>query len=194
MIGVFINNEVDKKSLKRLLDKTLGDKISWFESIEAFSNAEMDIIITDQTNNIKSNAPVISFNTDGPSGIALPCRPSDLLFKINALLSAKSTAQETTISLGVYQFFPFEFLLKKEDLTEIILTEKERDILLFLHKSKVQVSRDDLLQAVWGYGDAIETHTLETHIYRLRQKIETDPSTPQFLMTDDVGYYLHPNL
>ncbi len=70
------------------------------------------------------------------------------------------------------------------------LTEKEAEILTYLHTQKGKtVSRKDLLSAVWNYAEGVETHTLETHIYRLRQKIEKDTSNPQILITDGDGYY-----
>ncbi len=71
------------------------------------------------------------------------------------------------------------------------LTEKEVSILVYLHQHKGKcVTRDELLQAVWQYVEGVETHTLETHIYRLRQKIESDPSRPLILVTDGSGYRL----
>ncbi len=77
---------------------------------------------------------------------------------------------------------------------EVRLTEKEKEILVFLHKHTGQsVSRENLLHAVWGYAKDIETHTLETHIYRLRQKIENDSAEPEILLTTETGYILKVN-
>lgn len=71
------------------------------------------------------------------------------------------------------------------------LTEKEVAILKILHAADGQsVSREVLLDLVWGYADGVETHTLETHIYRLRQKIEDDPAGPSILLTGETGYQL----
>ncbi len=60
----------------------------------------------------------------------------------------------------------------------IRLTEKETAVLKFLYRSDTAVNRQMLMHEVWGYNSAVTTHTLETHIYRLRQKIEADPPTP----------------
>ncbi len=73
------------------------------------------------------------------------------------------------------------------------LTEKETAILTFLHENKNRtVARQELLDAVWGYAEGVETHTLETHIYRLRQKIEKDAANPKILLTEENGYRLSP--
>jgi len=70
-------------------------------------------------------------------------------------------------------------------------TEKENKILIFLAKFKGGVvSREYLLKELWRYHQEVETHTLETHIYRLRQKIEEDPLKPQVLKTHEGGYSL----
>ena len=77
--------------------------------------------------------------------------------------------------------------------TVVTLTEKERDILLRLHREKGRVlERKVLLEDIWGYASAIETHTLETHIYRLRQKIEQEPANAELLVTEGGGYKLVP--
>ena len=76
--------------------------------------------------------------------------------------------------IGPYTFHPSAKLLQAEG-RKVRLTEKETNILKFLHASAGTVPRDILLHEVWGYGPAVATHTLETHIYRLRKKIEEDP-------------------
>jgi len=73
----------------------------------------------------------------------------------------------------------------------IRLTEKEVALLVILHKAQGEpISREDMLNDVWQYADGVETHTLETHIYRLRQKIEKDPANPDIIQINDRGYFL----
>ena len=76
---------------------------------------------------------------------------------------------------------------------KVRLTEKETAILRFLYRAgQLPVSRETLLQEVWGYNSGVTTHTLETHIYRLRQKIEKDAASPEILVTEAGGYKLVP--
>ena len=74
----------------------------------------------------------------------------------------------------------------------IHLTEKETAILRYLYRAGETVPRETLLQEVWGYNSGVTTHTLETHIYRLRQKIEKDAAAPAILVTEAGGYKLVP--
>lgn len=95
------------------------------------------------------------------------------------------------ISLSGCRFIIRDLLWEKPDGTSIRLTEKERDLLMVLYCAEGrQASRDDLLAQVWGYRADLETHTLETHIYRLRQKIEANADTPMILLTIPNGYKL----
>ncbi len=95
-----------------------------------------------------------------------------------------------TIKIGQWTLDPTYMTLTSEK-NEIRLTEKERDILVFLSaQNGVPVLRDQLLKTIWEYAQNVETHTLETHIYRLRQKIEIDPANPQILITNEYGYIL----
>lgn len=95
-----------------------------------------------------------------------------------------------------FAFGPFSLdtrarLLKRENAEAITLTDREIDILCHLYEGgEAGVSREVLLQNVWGYREDLETHTLETHIYRLRQKIEDDPGNPKILLTTESGYCL----
>ena len=91
--------------------------------------------------------------------------------------------------IGPYTFHPSAKLLQVDG-RKVRLTEKETNILKFLHASSGTVPRDILLHEVWGYSPAVATHTLETHIYRLRKKIEQDPANAQILLTEGGGYRL----
>lgn len=99
--------------------------------------------------------------------------------------------QSNPIYIGSYILKPNEKVLQKQN-SQTRLTDKEFDIIHTLYKANPnKIPRDELLHTIWGYGDGIETHTLETHIYRLRQKIEENPQKPNFLKTDDDGYFLN---
>ncbi len=82
-------------------------------------------------------------------------------------------------------------LIHNEAKKKIHLTELETSILKYLYRSGANVvGRDILLGEVWGYSAGVTTHTLETHVYRLRQKIESDPFDPKILITKPGGYQL----
>ena len=84
-------------------------------------------------------------------------------------------------------------LVDKKANKKIRLTEKETAILKYLYRAEQRaVGRETLLGEVWGYNAGVTTHTLETHVYRLRQKIEKDPAKAQILITDAGGYKLVP--
>jgi DNA-binding response OmpR family regulator len=114
-------------------------------------------------------------------------------FRVGALLDAAAVVVDAA---GERAFGPFtlvvaDAVLRRGDGDVLRLTEKERDILVALHESGAAgMDRQGLLDAVWGYAADVETHTLETHIYRLRQKIEGDPGKPVLLVTEGNGYRL----
>ncbi|MEL0438951.1 response regulator transcription factor [Phycobacter sp. K97] len=114
-----------------------------------------------------------------------------LLARIRAQLRTHEQSEDAVFGLGPYTFKPAMKLLETEDNRKIRLTEKETNILKFLYRSNDGVvARDVLLHEVWGYNAGVTTHTLETHIYRLRQKIEPDPSNARILVTESGGYRL----
>lgn len=121
--------------------------------------------------------------------IAKPFRFSALLARLHALNNHHASSDSAAVKIGPYTFHPSAKLLQADG-RKVRLTEKETNILKFLHASAGTVPRDILLHEVWGYGPAVATHTLETHIYRLRKKIEQDPARAQILLTEGGGYRL----
>lgn len=118
-----------------------------------------------------------------------------LPFRLGRVLDdlRRGEGSDKTISLGArWVLLPALSALRCSDTgEEFRLTEKERDILVLLdrHRGAV-VERKALLDSVWGYAEGVETHTLETHIHRLRRKIESDPTAPEILCTEESGYRL----
>ncbi len=120
-----------------------------------------------------------------------PFRFAVLLARIRAHLRQHEMSEDATFQIGSYMFHPGAKLLMAGGGEKLRLTEKETAILQYLNRAKgAVVSREELLREVWGYNANVTTHTLETHIYRLRQKIETDPANAQLLVTDAGGYRL----
>ena len=114
-----------------------------------------------------------------------------LLARIRAQLRTHEQSEDAVFTLGPYTFQPAQKMLLTEDDKKIRLTEKETNILKFLYRSTDGVvAREVLLHEVWGYNAGVTTHTLETHIYRLLQKIEPDPSNARLLVTESGGYRL----
>lgn len=114
-----------------------------------------------------------------------------LLARIRAQLRQHEQSEDAVFAVGPYSFRPGGKLLVDAAERKIRLTEKETNILKFLYRAGGRtVERDILLREVWGYNAGVTTHTLETHIYRLRQKIEPEPSNAQILVTETGGYRL----
>lgn len=127
----------------------------------------------------------------GVEFVAKPFKFAVLLARIRTLLRARGASEEAAVPIGPYTFRAGAKTLTSEASGLLRLTEKEAAILRFLHRAgEAIVSRETLLQEVWGYNSSVTTHTLETHIYRLRQKIETDPSAARILVTEPGGYRL----
>ncbi len=125
--------------------------------------------------------------------ITKPFRFAVLLARVRAQLRQHEASEDAVFNVGHFTFRPASKLLVSEKGSKVRLTEKETAILRFLYRSgQKPVSREVLLQEVWGYNSGVTTHTLETHIYRLRQKIEKDPSSASLLVTEGGGYKLVP--
>ncbi|MGE0257771.1 MAG: response regulator transcription factor [Alphaproteobacteria bacterium] len=121
-----------------------------------------------------------------------PIRVGELLARLRAgLREAPNDADVLTI--GPYAFRPTAKLLSDPAAgRKVRLTEKESAILEFLYRAGRAIGRDTLLGEVWGYNARVATHTLETYVYRLRRKIERDPSNAEILVTEPGGYRLLP--
>jgi DNA-binding response OmpR family regulator len=125
--------------------------------------------------------------------VSKPFRFAVLLARIRAQLRQHEASEDAVFNIGPYTFRPSSKLLVNPKGNKVRLTEKETAILRYLYRAGQRpVSREVLLQEVWGYNSGVTTHTLETHIYRLRQKIETDAVCPAILVTESRGYKLVP--
>lgn len=123
--------------------------------------------------------------------VSKPFKFPVLLARIRAQLRQHEQSEDAVFQLGPYTFKPAMKMLITDEDRKIRLTEKETNILKFLYRSNDGVvARDTLLHEVWGYNAGVTTHTLETHIYRLRQKIEPEPSNARLLVTESGGYRL----
>lgn len=125
--------------------------------------------------------------------VTKPFRFAVLLARIRAQLRQHEASEDAVFNIGPYSFRPSSKLLLSPKGSKVRLTEKETAILRYLYRAgQKPVSRETLLQEVWGYNSGVTTHTLETHIYRLRQKVEKDAAVPAILVTEAGGYKLVP--
>ncbi|HCK19863.1 MAG TPA: DNA-binding response regulator [Thalassospira sp.] len=126
--------------------------------------------------------------------IRKPLRLGVLLARIRAQLRQHQQSEDAAFSIGPYTFKPSaKMLVLDESEKKVRLTEKETSILKFLYRAGDKVvGRDTLLGEVWRYNAGVTTHTLETHVYRLRQKIEADPANAEILVTESGGYKIVP--
>lgn len=136
---------------------------------------------------------ILGLDSGANDYVTKPFRFGVLLARIRAHLRQHEHSEDAVFKVGPYTFKPSAKVLIRDDAKKVRLTEKETAIVKFLLRAGDQViSRDVLLHDVWGYNAGVTTHTLETHIYRLRQKIERDPSHAEILITEGGGYKLIP--
>ena len=126
--------------------------------------------------------------------VTKPFRLGVLLARLRAQLRQHERSEDVVFTIGPYSFRPSaKMLVHTDSKQKVRLTVFESAILKYLYRSEnMVVGRDTLLDEIWGYHPDVDTHTLETHVYRLRQKIESDPSNPEILVTEPEGYRLVP--
>lgn len=135
---------------------------------------------------------ILGLDSGANDYVTKPFKFGVLLARIRAHLRLHEQSEDAIFNIGPYQFKPSSKLLEEKDSgRKVRLTEKETAILKYLYRSGAKsVGRDELLTEVWGYNSGVTTHTLETHIYRLRQKIELGDGKAKILVTDSDGYRL----
>jgi len=137
---------------------------------------------------------ILGLDSGANDYITKPFRLGVLLARIRAQLRQHERSEDAIFRLGPYTFRPSaKMLLDPASNRKIRLTEKETQILKYLYRAgETVIGRDELLNEVWGYNSGVTTHTLETHVYRLRQKLEKDPSNARIMVTEPGGYRLVP--
>ncbi len=137
---------------------------------------------------------ILALDAGANDYVTKPFKLGVLLARLRAQLRQHEQSEDAVFTIGPYTFRPSaKILVHGENKKKVRLTEKETSILKYLYRSGASVvGREVLLGEVWGYNAGVTTHTLETHVYRLRQKIENDPSNAEILVTEPGGYRLVP--
>lgn len=188
-----------------LLKDDLADQIKLAEpEFEVYTNDDrnthFDIVILDEKTcrpNIK--APVFLLSSDEENGgsenfhvFAKPFKLAEFLDALQAGINRFENSSDGYLTFNNYELHPAgKEILNLRNNELIKLTEKEVSIIKYLYKSRERiVSKNELLQEVWGYSPDASTHTIETHIYRLRQKVEHENPEDQLIITNEGGYKL----
>jgi len=179
-----------------LLDLDLPDMLGT-EACDIMRKAGVAAPIVMLTGNDGDMNEILGLNSGANDYITKPFKFAVLLARLRAYLRSFEQSEEATFKIGPYEFRPaYKRLVPPPDETgnqprEIRLTEKETNILKYLYRAGGNpVGRDELLHEVWGYNSGVTTHTLETHVYRLRQKIEPEKGVATLLVTEPGGYRL----
>ena len=119
-----------------------------------------------------------------------PIKISSLIDQLNARLIQQNYSAQSNININKYILDINSRILKKSD-NELKLTEREIDTIIFLKNENKPVKVDVLQKKVWKYAEDLETHTVETHIYRLRKKIKDTFNDDTFIQSKKNGYIIN---
>ncbi len=174
-----------------LLDVDLPDMLGT-DACQLMRKAGMNAPIVMLTGNDGEMNEILGLNSGANDYVTKPFRFAVLLARLRAHLRSFEQSEDAVFQIGPYSFKPAYKKLEREGEREIRLTEKETNILKYLYRAGGKpIRREELLYEVWGYNSGVTTHTLETHIYRLRQKIEPKKGMATLLVTEPGGYRLH---
>ena len=181
------NNSFNIVIINSQPSKLHGHNLTKKLRVGGFKNPIIMLITQSDASNVDNKLTI-----EANEHIIKPFKYPALLKSIELQLRQFGKTEDAQHNIGSYIFKPNSKVLESKN-KSIRLTEKENDILKFLYQNlETIVSREILLHEVWGYNSKVTTHTLETHIYRLRQKIEIDPANSCFLITENGGYRLKP--
>ena len=183
---------LDKRPDLILLDLDLPDK-NGREVCRGLRDAGVGAPVIMLTAAAGEAETILGLESGAADYVTKPFRFAVLLARVRAQLRAHEQSEDVVIRIGSYDFRPAARVLVDPKGRKLRLTDKEANILKYLHRAGGKaVTREELLAEVWGYNAGVTTHTLETHVYRLRQKIETEPGQARLLLTEAGGYRLAP--
>jgi DNA-binding response OmpR family regulator len=176
-----------------LLDVSLPD-MDGRELCRRLRDAAVQVPIVMLTGADSDADTILGLDAGADDYVTKPFRLSVLLARLRAHLRQSEHSDDAELTIGPYTFRPgAKLLVDPGGRKKVRLTEKETAILKYLYRARDRViGRGTLLGEVWGYNAGVTTHTLETHVYRLRQKIERDPTRAEILVTESGGYRLVP--
>ena len=168
------------------INKNLDFNVEFCDQENQLKNFDKDnsidylILCKNKISNLKNQIVIDRF----------PISINDLKQTLNINFLKSKFTQQSKIDLGRYNLDLNSRILKQNE-KELELTEKESSILIFLKQSTEPVKINKLQEKVWGYNSKLETHTVETHIYRLRKKINDKFNDNEFIISDKKGYFLN---
>lgn len=147
------------------------------------------IVLTASTSDADA---ILSLDAGANDFVTKPFRLGVLLARIRAQMRQYQSSADATFTIGPYLYRPgARLLVERANGREISLSDTENSILRLLCRAAgTPVTRQELYEQIWGFHAPLDTHTLQTHVYRLRRKIERDEGKPRILLSESQGYRL----